>query len=190
MQIPTLKWSRSFASNARGSRRALIPPAPLNDWLKPSWQSVDAEVEVLESQNFISEEKETITVRFVDSGERVEALNLWKETREKWAAAERPAIAARQLFERIHALWTTMQCEGDRVEIVLADGMLDETTQLIRHPVLMQRVNFEFDPAVPEFRFSTGTEKVQLHRALLRLVPSIEGRMIAHFNKQLEAHPR
>jgi len=53
----------------------------------------------------------------------------------------------------------------------------------------MQRVNFEFDPAVPEFRFSTGTEKIELHRALLRLLPSIEGRMIAHFDKQLEARP-
>jgi very-short-patch-repair endonuclease len=165
------------------------PPNALDGWLKPNWQSVDAEVEVLESRNFVSEEKETVTVRFDDEQERVEVLNLWKATREKWATAERPAIAARHLFERIHALWTTMQREGDRVELVLADGMLDEPTQPIRHPVLMQRVNFEFDPAVPEFRFSTGTEKVELHRALLRLVPSIEARMITYFDKQLDAHP-
>ena len=164
------------------------PPDALDGWLKPNWQSVDAEVEVLESRNFVNEEKETITVRFDDEHERVEVLNLWKATREKWATAERPAIAARQLFARIHALWTTMQREGDRVELVLADGMLDEPTQPIRHPVLMQRVNFEFDPAVPEFRFSTGTEKVELHRALLRLVPNIEARMITHFDKQLDAH--
>jgi very-short-patch-repair endonuclease len=165
------------------------PPARLDGWLKPNWQIIDAEVEVLESRNFINQEKETITVGFVDAPERVEALNLWKATRAEWALAERPAIAARQLFERIHALWTTMQREGDRVELVLADGMLDEATQLIRHPVLMQRVNFEFDPAVPEFRFSAGTEKVELHRALLRLVPSIEARMITYFDKQLDAHP-
>jgi very-short-patch-repair endonuclease len=165
------------------------PPASVDGWLKPNWQSVDAEVEVLESRNFITKEQETITVGFVDDQERIETLNLWKATREKWAAAERPAIEARQLFERIHALWTTMQREGDRVELVLAEGMLDDATQLIRHPVLMQRVNFEFDPAVPEFRFSTGTEKVQLHRALLRLVPSIEAKMITHFDKQLDAHP-
>src|SRR5713101_7973258 len=165
------------------------PPDALDGWLKPNWQSVDAEVEVLESRNFVNKEKETITVRFDDDHERVEVLNLWKVTREKWASAERPAIAARQLFERIHALWTTMQREGDRVELVLADGMLDERTQLIRHPVLMQRVNFEFDPALPEFRFSTGMEKVELHRALLLLVPGIEGRMIAHFIKQLATQP-
>jgi hypothetical protein len=91
------------------------PPTMLEGWIKPTWQSVDAEVEVLESQNFINDEKETVTVEFVAESERVEALNIWKATREKWTAAERPAIAARQLFEQIHALWTTIQREGDRV---------------------------------------------------------------------------
>jgi very-short-patch-repair endonuclease len=165
------------------------PPNVLNDWLKPTWQSVDGEVEVLESRNFISKEKETITIQFQDDPARVEALNVWKSTRERWVAAERPAIVARQLFERLHALWTTMQREGDRVELIIADGMLCEETQVIRHPVLLQRINFEFDPAVPEFKFSTGTEKVELHKALLRMVPSIEGRMIAYFDKELETHP-
>jgi very-short-patch-repair endonuclease len=165
------------------------PPAILDGWLKPTWQSVDAEVEVLASRNFVNREKETVTIEFVDEPARVDALNRWKAIREKWVTAERPAIEARQLFERIHALWTTIQREGDRVELVLADGMLEEATQLIRHPILLQRINFEFDPAVPEFRFSTGTEKVELHRALLRLVPTIEGRMIAHFDKELDKRP-
>src|ERR1700726_767390 len=118
------------------------PPSILNDWLKPTWQLIDGDAEVLESRNLISKDNETITVQFTDDPKRVEALDAWKMTREKWAAAERPAIEARQLFERIHALWTTIQREGDRVELVLADGMLEEATQLIRHPILMQRMNF------------------------------------------------
>jgi very-short-patch-repair endonuclease len=171
--------------------RARLTPCPkpsnaLDGWLKPGWASVEGEAEVLESRNFQDEEKQTITVAFSDELERVEALNTWTAARSKWAVAERPAIAARQLFERIHALWTMMQREGDRVELVLADGMLNVTEQFVRHPVLMQRVNLEFDPGKPEFRFNTGTEKVELHRALLRLVPSIDGRMIAHFDKELE----
>lgn len=165
------------------------PPDILDGWLKPGWQSVDEEAEVLESWNFQNKEKQTVTVAFSDDRKRIEVLSDWKAARTKWVAAERPAIAARKLFERIHALWTTMQREGDRVELVLADGMLDVAEQFIRHPVLMQRVNLMFDPSVPEFRFYTGTEKVELHRALLRLVPSIEGQMIAHFDKELEKLP-
>ena len=30
------------------------PPTLLSDWLKPTWQSVDAKVEVLESRNFVT----------------------------------------------------------------------------------------------------------------------------------------
>lgn len=165
------------------------PPAILDDWLKPGWQSVDAEAQVLESRNFQGEDKQTSTAAFADDRERIAALNEWIVVRAKWAEAERPAIVARQLFERIHALWTMMQREGDRVELVLADGMLSVTEHFIQHPVLMQRINLEFDPGLPEFRFNAGTEKMELHRALLRLVPSIEGRMIARFDKDLEEQP-
>lgn len=139
-------------------------------------------MEVLASRNVPDKKKGTSTTAFEDDEERVAALSAWIAARTKWATAERPAIAARQLFERIHALWTTMQREGDRVELALGDGMMSVPDQLIRHPVLLQRVNLEFDPSGPEFRLHTGTEKVELHRALLRLVPSIEGRMIAHFD--------
>ncbi|MBW8879480.1 MAG: AAA family ATPase [Acidobacteria bacterium] len=165
------------------------PPDVLEGWLKLGWQSVDTEAETLESRNLQNEERQTITIAFADDPERLGALNEWVAARTSWVAAERPAVAARRLFEHIHALWTMMQREGDRVELVLADGVLGVAEPLIRHPVLMQRVNLEFDSAVPEFRFNTGTEKVELHRALLRLVPSIEGRMIAHFDRELEAQP-
>jgi len=165
------------------------PPEILEGWLKPGWQAAELEATVLPSRNFPDKEKGSITVDFAADEERVRELNAWTETRSKWAMAERPAILARQLFEKIHALWTTMQREGGRVELVLADGMLSVAEHFIRHPVLTQRVNLEFEPSTPEFRFNTGTEPVDLYRALLRLVPSIEGGMIAHFVKELETQP-
>jgi very-short-patch-repair endonuclease len=175
-------------------QRARLTPCPglpaiLDGWLKPGWQSVDAEVQVLESRHFRGNDKQTSTTAFTDDQERINALNEWTGVRATWAEAERVALVARQLFERIHALWTMMQREGDHVELVLADGVLSVPTHCIQHPVLLQRINLEFDPALPEFRLTVGTETVELHRALLRLVPSIEARMIAHFDKDLEQQP-
>ena len=86
-------------------------------------------------------------------------------------------MSARLLFENVYALWTKMQREGDRLELVVADGMLCVEEHLVKHPVLLQRISLDFDPSRPEFRFFAGTEKVELQRALLRLVPTIEGRM-------------
>ena len=74
-----------------------------------------------------------------------------------------------------------------RLELVVADGMLCVEEHLVKHPVLLRRISLDIDPSGPEFRFFAGTEKVELHRALFRLVPTIEGKMIAHFDQELEA---
>ena len=100
------------------------PPHLLEGWLKPGWEAVEASVDVLHTRNFRDEERGTVTVGFSDDDERIVALNNWKATRTKWVDAEHPAVLARQLFEKIYALWTTMQREGDRLELVIADGML------------------------------------------------------------------
>ena len=165
------------------------PPQLLEGWLKPGWESAKAEVEVLQARNFPDEEKGTVTVGFSDDAKRIDALSNWKETRTRWVEAESPAISARQLFEQVYELWMMMQREGDRLEVVLADGMLCVEECQVRHPVLVQRINLEFDPSRPEFRFFSGTEKMELQRALLRLVPTIEGSMIAHFDQELEGEP-
>ncbi|MGD0948948.1 MAG: AAA domain-containing protein, partial [Candidatus Binatia bacterium] len=165
------------------------PPETLDGWLKPGWQFVDTKAEVLASRNFPDKEKGSVAVAFEDDARRVAGFDAWATVREKWVVGEKPAIAARKLFEEIHALWTEMQREGDRAELVLGDGILDVPEHVIDHPVLLQRVNLGFDPAGPEFRFDTGTEKVELHRALLRLVPNVDARMIAQFDKELETTP-
>jgi hypothetical protein len=114
-------------------------------WLKPGWQAVDAEPEVLALQNIPDKKSGSITVRFSDDSARVTAFQEWMVLRAKWAEAERPAVVALRIFERVHALWTARQREGDRVELALADGMLWVSDQFIRRPVLSQRVSLAFD---------------------------------------------
>jgi energy-coupling factor transporter ATP-binding protein EcfA2 len=164
------------------------PPAALDEWLKPGWQSPESPAQVLKSRN-TKKGKKTITIAFEDDADRVSAWEKWSALRAKWIEAERPALEAMEIFERVHTLWTTMQREGDRVELVLADGVLGHKGADVRHPVLLQVIGLEFDPSGPEFQFGTGTEPPALNRALLRLIPSIEGRMVAHFDQQLETSP-
>ena len=40
------------------------PPTLLDGWLNQTWQSVDAEAEVLESRNFVNKEKEKVTIQY------------------------------------------------------------------------------------------------------------------------------
>ena len=69
----------------------------------------------------------------------------------KWAAAERPAVAARKLFEEIHALWTEMQREGDQMSWSWVTGFWRYHRILIRHPVLLRASEFAVDPDGPSF---------------------------------------
>ena len=169
--------------------RCPTPPPVLQGWLKPSWESIDNEPTVLEAQNVTERDGQTVTVRFTDDDERVVGFNNWVAARSHWVDAERPAVEARRLFERVYGLWTRMQRDGDRLELVLADGLLCVEEHHLRHPVLLQRLTLEFDPTGPEFRFFAGVEKTELQRALLRLVPTIEAKMIARFDDQLETEP-
>ncbi len=165
------------------------PPELLSHWLKPGWETVDGKAEVLPAQNVQDRHNNTVTIEFAQDPNRVSALERWSIERAKWEAAERPAVEARNLFEKIRTLWSNLQREGDRVELMLADGILNVPDQSIRHPVLMQRVSLDFDPAGPEFRFSAGTEKVELHCTLLRSIPEIEGYLIAQFDAELDTQP-
>src|SRR5271170_7628794 len=42
------------------------PPEALDGWLKPGWQSAEAEAEVLASRNFLDDENGSITIAFED----------------------------------------------------------------------------------------------------------------------------
>jgi hypothetical protein len=131
-------------------RRADVTPCPkppdvLDGWLNPGWQSLEAEPEVLGSRNFEDREKGSTTIAFESDHQRVAALREWTEVRSRWAEAEQPAVAARKLFEEIHTLWSSIQREGERTELVLSDGLLEVPADSIRHPVLLQRVNLRFE---------------------------------------------
>src|SRR5262245_25264206 len=115
--------------------RCSAPPEEIVDWLKPGWQDAEREIEVLPLRNFADKDAGTTTVAFEDDVSRASALKVWSAERTKWAEAERPAIVARRLFEDIHALWTSMQREGDTAELVLADGMLNVGIESIDYPV-------------------------------------------------------
>lgn len=56
----------------------------------------------------------TVSVAFTDDPWRVAALEEWNAHRAKCVECERPALERRRIFERIHAVWTTIQREESR----------------------------------------------------------------------------
>jgi len=165
------------------------PPKPLESWLLSGWEICTRPVDKVPSKNLVSGDGRTVVVAFEDAPERLQALSTWSRTRDAWAATERIAVRARGVFDEFHSVWALLQKEGGSMELVADDGWLGIDSQRIRHPLLSQSLNLDFDVSGPEFRVSVTLEQPELFTALLRQIPEVEARMIGMMADDLKKIP-
>jgi len=165
------------------------PPAlvtTLEGWLEGSWEDPFQEVSPLESKKETA--SGTARLRFAADPKRVVAFEQWRERRDQWASAERPARTAMQLFEDFYELYGRVEREAERVEIVLGDGILSwrRSEGTVHHPILLQRLQLSFNPSVPEFTLTETEHPVELYSALFQSMPDVDGRAIGRCRDELE----
>jgi hypothetical protein len=120
--------------------------------------------------------------------ERVALFDRWKKDRDEWAKNERPARTAMKLFETFYELYGRLERESERVELVLGDGILSwrRVDGGIYHPVLLQRLQLEFSPAIAEFTVVETQAPVELYSALFQSMSDVDGRAIGRCRAELE----
>src|SRR5467141_3087227 len=164
------------------------PPSTIATWLEAGWDDPSKEPSVSASRNESDQEGETSIVYFADEPARLAALQRWSAAREEWAKNEKPARAAMKIFETLYSLYGRIHREGERVELVLGDGILswrrDEGS--IYHPILLQRLQLQFNAAVPEFTLSEADHPVELYSALFQSMTDVDGRAIGRCREELE----
>ena len=163
------------------------PPPSITEWLEPGWDNPETEAKLRTAIDRVAD-GETVLEYLESDSERLEALRIWHDRRNEWVGLEKPARAAMRLFERLYDLYGWIQKEAERIEIVLGDGILNwrRDDGPIHHPVLLTRLQLEFNPNVPEFIISEADTEVQLYSALFRSMADIDGRLIAKFREELE----
>jgi hypothetical protein len=174
---------------------ASTPPDELRLWLKSGWEDPEnAEVHWNASRNELDDEGETVVIDFADDSTRVELLESWKSTRERWRVNELPARRAMRVFERLYELHGRMERESERLDFVLGDGILSWRRQDggIFHPILIQRVQMVFDPSVPEFTIADSDYGVELYTALFQSLTDVDPQALATCRSELDGgnyHP-
>src|SRR5260370_30603887 len=108
--------------------------------------------------------------------------------RDEWVKTEKPARTAMKLFESLYALYGRIDREGERVELVLGDGLLSwrRADGGIYHPILLQRLQLQFNASVPEFTVSEADHPVELYSALFQTMTDVDGRAIGRCREELE----
>jgi very-short-patch-repair endonuclease len=176
-------------------RRPTLEPAPrppevLLGWVMHGWEEPDGRLAVWQVRRRVPRPGEHLLAEaFADDPRRPAALTEWSRAWKQWAAAERPARQAMRVFEQLYALHADVERQGERIELVLADGRLTWTPPgggPIDHPVLLQRVDLIFDPDVPEFRVVDADRLPELYLPLLMSGGALPGDKLNELQHALE----
>jgi very-short-patch-repair endonuclease len=168
--------------------RAPEPPEEISAWLEDGWDDPSKAVILEETQEEPGKDGVPRIVKFADNPARTTSLERWKVLRNEWVKTEKPARTAMKIFEALYALYGRIDREGERVELVLGDGILSwrRTEGGIYHPILLQRLQLQFDASVPEFTISEADYPVELYSALFQSMNDVDGRAIGRCREELE----
>lgn len=164
------------------------PPEMIATWLERGWDDPFSEIRVRESQNHVNEHGETQIVRFEEDSDRPRALESWRTHWNGWTRNEIPTREALKTFEQLYELHGRIEREAERVEVVLGDGILSWRRQEggVFHPVLLQRLQLQFNPTIPEFALVESEHEVELYSALFQSMADVDGKAIGRCREELK----
>jgi very-short-patch-repair endonuclease len=168
-----------------------LPPATLMEWLKPGWREFPGTVEVQPTRNIVREDRKTVIERFEADSRRASLFRTWKQEREQWVVNERPARESLKLFQTVYEWYGILEREGERIELLIGDGLLEyapEIGEKFRHPVLLQKLELEFDPEKrqPQFVFRKREQQPELYIEFLRVLPAVDTQQLARCADELK----
>ncbi len=164
------------------------PPEEIASWLGDGWDDPSSALTFKQTKVDSGNHSEARIVNFTDDPARNVSLERWKHARTEWMQSEMPARASMKLFESLYALYGRIDREAERVELVLGDGIFSwrRADGDIFHPILLQRLQLQFDASVPEFTLSEADHPVELYSALFQSMSDVDGRAIGRCREELE----
>ena len=104
---------------------------------------------------------------------------------------EAPARASLKLFQTVYEWYGVLEREGERMELLVGDGLLrwtPESGEKFSHPVLLQKLELEFDPEKPQpqFVFRKREQPPELYMEFLRVLPEVNTQQLARCADELK----
>lgn len=166
------------------------PPTSLLEWVKPGWQDLTGTAEVELTRNVIGKDGKTKIELFSIDPQRPLLLSGWQQRREQWVTNERPARQSLTLFQVAYEWYGVQEREGERIEILIGDGLLycPDAGGAFRHPILLQKLELEFYPErrQPQFVFRKREQPPELYMEFLRVLPAVNNQQLARCADELK----
>ena len=170
------------------------PSVVAEQWLKPGWETPGVEPQISPRKTYTNVLGQEVTEAFEDSPERVEAFEDWLDERKKWEQSEINVFETLGVFSEFFDLWSKLGRESEKYQLFVSDGIFrwkSPEEGLIHVPLLMQKVQLEFNSRVPEFVVKDAFDAPSLNTAILRFL-GVDGRDISRFQEIVETkhiHP-
>ena len=141
------------------------PPNSIKEWLKKGWNKFDKEPEIIEVRVIKSVEKDKLgkevevekTEYFEDDIQRQKDYKEWIKIRTKWQEYEKEADEAEKIFNELYTLYASIKKDSESIELLIGDAILySNSKKKIKHPILNQVINIEFDANIPQFKLCEG----------------------------------
>jgi hypothetical protein len=170
------------------------PPELLREWLGHEWSNCRETPQPIATRNIRAADGTTLLTIFKENPKNVTALASYRAIWDEWAANERISYKAGEIFEKLYALHGLLNREGERYEIIIADGILvwGRSDGGIRHPLLFRTVRLEFSPEIPEFRIVEMGNPTEFYSSLFRSMQDVDGQTIGRLRSEVETmdpHP-
>jgi hypothetical protein len=153
-----------------------VVPQALAEWLAGKIDNCENPPEPLESLTV-----DGVEARFIDDLNRPKMFETWLIEWSAWAPGERDARSAQALYDRLYRLHSELERESEQYDLMVGDGHLSWSrhgADDLDHPVLLKRVELEFDSAVPEFRLHDAERPTELYDALLSKIDDLHPSLI------------
>lgn len=169
-------------------------PAPIiYDWIEGKWNNLHVEHIQNKEKLIIEIELEDGAVThteefFNEMSERVEFFDEWVVKRNNWRTIELPKQQGLDLYNNLFKLYSDIKKEAESVELLLGDGHIRWNTEerRIDHPVLLQKIQLEFNPDKPSFLLKCDELKTELYTPMLRVISSINQSMLSEAAQEIE----
>lgn len=166
------------------------PAEAIREWIRPGWRDWPGIADIVPSRTITGGDGETRIERFTDVTRRNQIFQAWKEDRDEWLENERPARNALRLFQDIYEWYGAAEREGEKVELLVADGLLrcPASDGQFHHPVLLQKLELQFypDKAQPQFVFRKREHPPELYVEFLRVLPNANLEQLSRCAKELK----
>jgi very-short-patch-repair endonuclease len=172
---------------------APAPPPNVTAWVHPRWEDPFflADELAVESAEVRAVGGNGALIPLYADAARVREYNTWCKLRNSWADREQPIRRALRLFEEFYALYALLEREGERHELILGDGILSWRAEGgdVEHPIVLQRLQLEFDPDVPEFKLRESAHPPEVYSSLFSSIGKTDGRALARIRDRFNDAP-